>query len=77
MSDTYAWTYNAGNGVYYWTESFTMSATQFAREVSSKVDKSLSSSDVSAETKVGWMLLKGEPGNSFTFPNIVFGNSPP
>ncbi len=53
MSDTYAWTYNAGNGVYYWTESFTMSATQFAREVSSKVDKSLSSSDVSAETKSG------------------------
>lgn len=53
MSDTYAWTYNAGNGVYYWTKSFNMSATQFAREVSSKVDKSLSSSDVSAETKSG------------------------
>ena len=43
-----AWYYNAGNMVYYWTESYTMSATQFAREVSQYVGKSLSASDISA-----------------------------
>lgn len=45
---TVAWYYNAGNRVYYWTESYTMSATQFAREVSRYVGKSLSASDISA-----------------------------
>lgn len=41
------WYYNAGNGVYYWTTSGDMSATQFAREVGSIIGKSLSASDVS------------------------------
>ena len=45
---SYAWYYNAGNGIYYWTNSYDMSASQFAREVSSIVGRSLSASDVSA-----------------------------
>lgn len=43
-----AWYYNAGNRVYYWTESYNMSTTQFAREVSHRIGKSISASDVSA-----------------------------
>lgn len=43
-----AWYYNAGNMVYYWTESYTLSATQFAREVSLLTGKTISASDVSA-----------------------------
>lgn len=43
-----AWYYHAADRVYYWTESYTMSATQFAREVSKRVGKSLSASDISA-----------------------------
>ena len=34
--------------MYYWTESYTLSATQFAREVSRRIGKSISASDVSA-----------------------------
>ncbi len=45
---TIAWLYNAGNRVYYWTESYTMSATQFAREVSGYIGKAISASDISA-----------------------------
>ena len=45
---TVAWYYNAGNRVYYWTESYTLSATQFAREVSRLTGNSISASDVSA-----------------------------
>ena len=43
----YAWYYNTGTGTYYWTESYTMSATQFAREVSNRIGQSLSASDIS------------------------------
>lgn len=45
---SYAWYYNAGNRIYYWTESYTMSATQFAREVSHATGTTLSASDISA-----------------------------
>lgn len=43
----FAWYYNSGNRIYYWTESYTMSATQFAREVSERTGRSLSASDIS------------------------------
>ena len=45
---SYAWYYNAGNSTYYWTRSYVMSATQFAREVSRMTGKNLSASDISA-----------------------------
>lgn len=43
-----AWYYNAGQGTYYWTESYTLSASQFAYEVSRMIGRSISASDVSA-----------------------------
>lgn len=43
----YAWYYYAGTGTYYWTEAFNMSTTQFAREISGLVGKSLGPSDIS------------------------------
>lgn len=48
---SYAWYYHADDRVYYWTESYTMSATQFAREVSRLTGKSLSASDISAANR--------------------------
>lgn len=45
---SYAWYYNAGNFTYYWTRSHVMSATQFAREVSKAIGKTLAASDISA-----------------------------
>lgn len=45
---SYAWYYNAGNRKYYWTRSYVMSATQFAREVSELTGKTLTASDISA-----------------------------
>ena len=48
---SFAWLYNAGNGIYYWTESYNMSTTQFAREVSRLTGKSLSASDISAANR--------------------------
>lgn len=48
---SYAWYYNAGNSIYYWTESYTMSATQFAREVSNLTGKILTASDISAASR--------------------------
>lgn len=51
MSGSYAWYYNAGQGTYYWTESYTMSATQFAREVSEMTGRNLSASDISAANR--------------------------
>ena len=47
----YAWYYNAGQGTYYWGESFKMSCTQFAQEVSSLTGKKLGPGDISAATK--------------------------
>ncbi|MBR3591612.1 MAG: hypothetical protein IKL46_02040 [Clostridia bacterium] len=43
-----AWYYNAGQGVYYWTEGYTLSATQFANKVSQMLGKSVTAGDVSA-----------------------------
>lgn len=43
----YAWYYNAGGGTYYWTPSYTMSATQFAMEVSRLIGRTISASDIS------------------------------
>ena len=43
----YAWYYNAGQGVYYWTESYSMSATQFANEVSERIGRTITASDTS------------------------------
>ncbi len=43
----YGWYYYAGNLTYYWTESYTMSATQFAREVSRYTGEKLTASDIS------------------------------
>ena len=48
---SYAWYYHADDRVYYWTESYTMSATQFAREVSRLTGRSLSASDISAANR--------------------------
>lgn len=48
---SYAWYYHAGNGVYYWTYSHDMSTTQFAREVSKLIGKSLTASDISAANR--------------------------
>ncbi len=45
------WYYNAGNGVYYWTESYSMSVTQFALKVSQELGKTITASDTSAATK--------------------------
>ncbi len=47
MVAAFAWYYNAGQGTYYWTESYTMSTFQFAREVSRLTGESLSESDIS------------------------------
>ncbi len=43
----YAWYYNAGHGVYYWTESYSMSASQFASEVSDRIGIRITASDTS------------------------------
>lgn len=43
----YAWYYNAGCGVYYWTESYSMSATQFANTVSNAIGRKITASDTS------------------------------
>lgn len=48
---SYAWYYHGDNRTYYWTESYNMSATQFAREVSRMIGKSLSASDISAASR--------------------------
>ena len=48
---SYAWYYHADGRTYYWTESYNMSATQFAREVSRLTGKSLSASDISAASR--------------------------
>lgn len=48
---SYAWYYHADGRTYYWTESYSMSATQFAREVSRLTGKSLSASDISAASR--------------------------
>lgn len=47
----YAWYYNAGDKLYYWTESYNMSTTQFANEVSRLVGKNLDASDISAASR--------------------------
>lgn len=43
-----AWYYYAGRGVYYWTESYTLSATQFAEKVSEAIGKMITAADISA-----------------------------
>lgn len=43
----YAWYYNTGTGTYYWTESYAMSATQFAREVSNRIGQGVNAPDIS------------------------------
>lgn len=48
---SYAWYYHADDRVYYWTESYNMSATQFAREVSRRTGKLLTASDISAASR--------------------------
>lgn len=48
---SYAWYYHADGYTYYWTESYNMSATQFAREVSHLTGKSLSASDISSASR--------------------------
>ena len=48
---SYAWYYHADGRTYYWTESYNMSATQFAREVSRMTGKSLTASDISAASR--------------------------
>lgn len=48
---SFAWYFHADDRVYYWTESYNMSATQFAREVSRRTGKSLTASDISAASR--------------------------
>lgn len=48
---SYAWYYHADGFTYYWTESYNMSATQFARVVSEMTGKSLTASEVSAANR--------------------------
>ena len=66
---TIAWYYNAGNRVYYWTESYTMSATQFAREVSRHIGKSISASDVSACERQADLDAKRRIASEFIYIN--------
>ena len=42
----FAWYYGAEHSVYYWTESYTMSATQFAIAVSERIGRTITASDV-------------------------------
>ena len=42
----FAWYYGAEHSVYYWTESYTMSATQFAIAVSERIGRTITVSDV-------------------------------
>lgn len=42
----FAWYYGAEHSVYYWTESYTMSATQFAITVSERIGRTITASDV-------------------------------
>ena len=43
----YAWYYNAGGGKYYWSWSYDFSASQFAQEVSSRIGRTVTASDIS------------------------------
>lgn len=47
-----AWYYNVGDGIYYWADSWSMSATEFANKVSSEIGKNLTAADISAPTKL-------------------------
>lgn len=42
----FAWYYGAEHSVYYWTESYTMSATQFAIAVSERIGRTITASDL-------------------------------
>ena len=42
----FAWYYGAEHSVYYWTESYTMSATQLAIAVSERIGRTITASDV-------------------------------
>ena len=42
----FAWYYGAEHSVYYWTEAYTMSATQFAIAVSERIGRTITASDV-------------------------------
>ena len=42
----FAWYYGAEHSVYYWTESYTMSATQFAIAVAERIGRTITASDV-------------------------------
>lgn len=48
---SYAWIYHAEGRTYYWTESYTLSATEFANQVSYMIGKRITASDVSAATR--------------------------
>lgn len=51
MMGSVAWYYNAGQGLYYWTEAYKMSATQFAREVSDMLGTDITAGDISAASR--------------------------
>lgn len=46
-----AWYYNTGEGTYYWTESWTLSVTEFANKVSQLMGKEIKPGDTSAVIK--------------------------
>ena len=47
----FAWYYGAEHSVYYWTESYTMSATQFAIAVSERIGVPITASDVGQDLR--------------------------
>lgn len=62
-----AWYYHTDDRVYYWTESYTMSTTQFALEVSDRIGKSISASDVSACTRQAQLDVKRRIAKEFIY----------
>lgn len=45
---SYAWYYHADDRTYYWTESWTLSTTEFAQRVSSIIGERITASDISS-----------------------------
>ena len=48
---SYAWYYHAEGRTYYWTESYTLSASGFAFQVSKMVGQEVTAADISAANR--------------------------
>lgn len=60
----FAWYYNAGQGTYYWTEAYNMSASNFAQKVSVLVKQPISAADTSSATKSNFEAMKKRATNT-------------